>query len=254
MDNFYVYMYLRSKNSKHGAAGTPYYVGKGRRMRAYSKEHRVQPPVDQTMIVFAACDLSEPNAHAEEIRLIAFYGRIDNGTGCLRNLTDGGEGVTGRIQPEEERRRRSEWMKAHPNEGNEHPLWHTPEARAKAAASNRGRKSSPEYCRAQSERMKGKSHPAWNKGIPRSEEQRRRHSELMTGRSQRHRRISSRNTSGFKGVYWAKDRSKWRVSLTIEGVKIQVGSYCKLEEAKEAYRDAVRKYHGEYALAEVLGI
>jgi hypothetical protein len=27
-----------------------------------------------------------------------------------------------------------------------------------------------------------------------------------------------------------------------------------LEEAKEAYRDAVRKYHGEYALAEVLGI
>jgi hypothetical protein len=48
----------------------------------------------------------------EVIRLIAFYGRIDNGTGCLRNLTDGGEGVTGRIQPEEERRRRSEWIKA----------------------------------------------------------------------------------------------------------------------------------------------
>jgi hypothetical protein len=29
MGNFYVYMYLRSKKSKHGGARTPYYVGKG---------------------------------------------------------------------------------------------------------------------------------------------------------------------------------------------------------------------------------
>ncbi len=66
-------------------------------MRAYSKNHRVRPPVDKSMIVFVARGLSEPDAHAEEKRLIAQYGRIDNGTGCLRNLTDGGEGQCGAI-------------------------------------------------------------------------------------------------------------------------------------------------------------
>lgn len=97
MDNFYVYMYLRSKNSKHGATGTPYYIGKGKGMRAYSKSHRVRPPVDRTMIVFVARDIPESEAFALEMSLIAKHGRIDNGTGCLRNLTDGGEGPSGAI-------------------------------------------------------------------------------------------------------------------------------------------------------------
>ena len=63
-------------------------------MRAYSKSHRVRPPVDRSMIVFVARDIYESIAHKEERRLIAFYGRIDNKTGCLRNLTDGGEGMS----------------------------------------------------------------------------------------------------------------------------------------------------------------
>ena len=90
-----MYMYLRSKNSKYGNAGTPYYVGKGKGLRAYSKSHRVQPPEDKSRIVFAVRSVSEEFAHLEEKRLIAVYGRIDNRTGCLRNLTDGGEGQCG---------------------------------------------------------------------------------------------------------------------------------------------------------------
>ena len=90
MNNFYVYMYLRSKKSKHGEAGTPYYVGKGKKMRAYSKDHRVRPPVNLAMIVFVARGLSEDDANKMEMGLIARHGRIDKGTGCLRNLTDGG--------------------------------------------------------------------------------------------------------------------------------------------------------------------
>ena len=130
-------------------------------MRAYSKNHRVRPPVDKTMIVFVARDLSEAAAHTLEIETIAKYGRIDNGTGCLRNLTDGGEGLSGRIVARKERIQKSEWMKAHPNEGNRllTITCHTPEARAKAAASNRGKKRSEEYRKTASERMTGKPAP-----------------------------------------------------------------------------------------------
>ncbi len=95
MDFFYVYMYLRANGSAHGKAGSPYYVGKGKGMRAYDKSHRCKPPSDPLRIVFVVRDISENAAHAEEKRLIALYGRIDNGTGCLANLTDGGEGQCG---------------------------------------------------------------------------------------------------------------------------------------------------------------
>ena len=93
---FYVYMYLRSKDSKSGKAGTPYYSGKGCDNRAY-KHHKgeIRPPKDKSLIVFPERNLSEIGAFAIERRLIEWYGRIDLGTGTLRNKTDGGEGSTG---------------------------------------------------------------------------------------------------------------------------------------------------------------
>ena len=86
---YYVYVYLRKKDL------SPYYVGKGKGMRAYDKKHRVHPPEDRSRIVFVVRNVSESAAHAEEKHLIAIFGRIDNGTGCLANLTDGGEGPNG---------------------------------------------------------------------------------------------------------------------------------------------------------------
>jgi hypothetical protein len=143
MDNFYVYVYLRSKNSRHGKVGTPYYVGKGNRMRAYSKNHRVRPPVDKTMIVFVAQNLSEPAAHLEEIRLIAVYGRIDLGTGCLRNLTDGGEGASG-LSPAMRAKLSAAhkgipWTAARAKFGK-----HSPDTLAKMSASHMGHSTSDE--------------------------------------------------------------------------------------------------------------
>ena len=93
---FYVYLWLRHKNSKHGARLSPYYVGKGSGNRAFNpRQRRVKPPKDQSFIVFAQEGLTEQEAFDLERYYIALYGRKDLGTGILGNFTDGGEGVSG---------------------------------------------------------------------------------------------------------------------------------------------------------------
>ena|ERR1017187_10279114 len=96
MNNFYTYLYLRNKDSKHGKKGTPYNVGKGCGRRWYAKHHKgISVPKDRTYIKKWSHNISEAEAFKDEIFLIAFFGRIDKGTGCLLNRTDGGEGGSG---------------------------------------------------------------------------------------------------------------------------------------------------------------
>lgn len=97
MLRFYVYAYVRHRDSKHGKAGTPYYIGKGTGNRAWShcNNDAIQPPTNKEMIVVLETNLTSLGALALERRMIRWYGRIDNKTGVLRNRTDGGEGTSG---------------------------------------------------------------------------------------------------------------------------------------------------------------
>ena len=97
--------------------GTPYYIGKGRGDRIHSNRHTINlPPVERRK--FLKTNLTEEESFRHERYMISILGRKDQGTGILRNHTDGGEGGSGQFVSEKTRKLMSEKKKMSNN-----PRW-----------------------------------------------------------------------------------------------------------------------------------
>jgi hypothetical protein len=110
-EKYYVYAHY-----KIGEENIPFYIGKGKNGRAYSKYQRskhwnnVVEKYGGFHVKILCENMSEMNALLVEKQLIGMFGRSDLGNGPLVNHTDGGEGFSGFIQPPEMRARRIKTM------------------------------------------------------------------------------------------------------------------------------------------------
>lgn len=110
VNNFVVYAFYRDHDDRFGRYRTIYYIGKGRPNRPYQKSGRtIKRPEDVSFIEVLHRDLDENTAFEYERKLIEFYGRADiyPEWGILRNLTDGGDGVSGMIHSDETKKKMS---------------------------------------------------------------------------------------------------------------------------------------------------
>lgn len=118
---FYTYVY-RDPSRPHDGVAEPIYVGKGQKLRAWDHLKRVDNhPLTNRVRKMASKSvnpeieiinaLDEKHAHFLEECLITVIGRKDLGLGPLLNLTDGGEGCSGRVVSDVERANKREMKK-----------------------------------------------------------------------------------------------------------------------------------------------
>ena len=57
-------------------------------------------------------------------------------------------------------------------------------------------------------------------------------------------KISSRNTSGIKGVSFNKVNGKWKATIQVDGIRVHLGHFETIEEAQQARVEKANKVFG----------
>jgi hypothetical protein len=63
-------------------------------------------------------------------------------------------------------------------------------------------------------------------------------------------RLSTRNTTGFKGIYFDKQRCRWRATVRANKNIYRIGYYKQKEDAVEAYESKAKELFGEFYRAK----
>jgi hypothetical protein len=61
-------------------------------------------------------------------------------------------------------------------------------------------------------------------------------------------KLAKNNTSNIRGVYWRKDREKWRVRIMGNGIYFSLGCFSNKKDAGRAYDKKAKELFGEFAV------
>jgi hypothetical protein len=200
---FYTYVW-------RDAVGVPFYVGKGKRRRAYDTTSRTTDfkeihAAGGCSVEIVDWFIHESQAHAHEVELIERYGRREFG-GLLVNKTDGGDGATG-CTPSDDTRAKIRNAKINLSA----------EARANLSASLSGRTLSKAHRDKISDANRGREY----------------NSETLSKMSDAMRLAAPRGA--FKGVTFDRARGKWSAEIKTADGRKYLGRFCDPETAARVY-------------------
>ena len=243
VNHFYVYILRRPDKVDpfDETKSQPFYVGKGcngrlqdHRREAKRLQHKPGGKIVKILLIHKLWkqkldfeeeiykdNLTENKAHEIECLLIRRYGRINNNTGVLSNMTDGGDGVVGLIMPESAK----ELLRQHANK-------RTPEQRKKCGKP--GKIISPEQRLKISKATKGKvGH--W-KGKHLSLEHKRKLSEAFKGRyvsPETRQRMSEAQKGEKNAMYGRKISEETRRKMSEANKNISIETRKKMSESQK---------------------
>lgn len=211
---YYTYQLRDPRSTK------PFYIGKGKEYRAWDhlkgvdythKSNTIQKIIREgfeVQVEILYKDLPEPIAFSLEKLFIKRYGRRDNGTGCLTNLTDGGEGSSGRVLDEESKQRHRASVKA---------AMQRPETKARISATSNGRFVSEATKELNRQRSAGEDNPMFGKTGDKSP---------IKGRKNIHhpvtlelKLIPSNEVESYQNLGWKLGRLPGTANLSLTGNK-----------------------------------
>lgn len=233
---YYIYIHYNKITNE------PFYVGKGKDDRAWKKTSRniywknIVKKYGYYIEILEK-DLFEEDAYVKEKELILFYGRRDLGTGCLVNMTDGGDGHTGWVMTDEirEKYRKASTGRKHTEETKENLRQKnlgrkkSPESIEKTRLKNIGKKQTEESNKKRSETLKGRVFSEETKKLISESKKGGRHTEeskrKMSESSRKNILIKCKETEQiFNGYQEAED---WLKSISLNPYKGCVYKVCK---------------------------
>lgn len=187
-------------------------------------------------------NLTEQKALELEIAMIAKYGRIDMGTGCLSNMTDGGE--NGNYS--------EEWKLGISKTQKERYSLMTEEERKIRFGHNRGKQvHTEEYKLWLHINRSGKNHPSYGKNH--TQETKDKISKIKTGKklgpqSEEHKRNRADAIRGEKHPMYGKhhtEETKYKISKSISGENHPMYGRTHTEESRKKIKENHADFSGE---------
>ena len=237
---FYVYAHYKSDSPD----SDPFYIGKGKSSR--DSYHKRNPYWKNIVAKHGfvskriAENLTEQEAWELEKTLIKQYGKLTEGTGCLCNIADGGEGASGTIHSAETK---AKWSVAKKGKTWEEIYGVEQAQRIREKRKITGRKPQTDEVRRKiSESKKGKKNPMYGKSP--SPEHSRKLSEAKIGKpsnskGKKFSEIARQNMSKAAIIREADPVKKEKISKKLKGrtftdeTRMRMSEAAKLREAKK---------------------